>query len=492
MNYFRPIKVKKTINKRLLLSNFNGGINNAVDEMILPQTTAKMCYNFTGKSGALTHFGGLNQFEIKGLDNILYPIKLPDDVGVARMWYFKRTDDSGVIDDRIMVVGSDMQLYTISLVDCIGAVKIEGIIFNDIPTATNYKLGNNDVIIMSSSSDNMLVYNGIDAPYMVASAPQLSSMCVHYERLFATIEGSNTLWFSDDLDPTNWNIALDQAGYIEMADEKGSLLRVISFHDYVYVFRRHGIARVSAYTDQAEFAVSQLFYTSGKIYPDTVTVCGDRIMFLSEDGLYSFDGINATKVLTNISDMFSTIDNNDACGCYFLGTYYLALRANFDDDDEILCESGSYFNNTLLCINLQDGSVSIMRGIDIRCMLSLQSHEGLKLLLATRNSYINSIGEFNNSGVVYDRILPKKWLCPSTNLGVSDRTKRLKQIYLFNRHDIVINIIVDGLSTNYYVRASDKVNTVKINAIGNMFSISFISTTECAYISQPLILFAVS
>lgn len=491
MRYFSNLKVKKSVSKRLLLSNFSGGINNAVDEMILPQTTAKICYNFSGKSGALTQYGGVSKFSLEDIDGTLHQIMLPESVKIIKMWYYKR-NENGVIDDRIIVLGSDMQLYNISLAECKGAQLIKGVVFNAVPTATNYKLGDADVLILSSSKDRMMVYDGIETPYVVSSAPQLSSMCIHYERLFATVENSNTLWFSDDLDPTNWNIALDAAGYIEMADEKGSLLKVLSFLEYVYVFRRHGIARVSAYTEQAQFAVSQLFYTSGQIYADTVTICGDRIMFLSDDGLYSFDGISATKVLTNISDMFGHIDNVNACGCYYLGTYYLALRANFDDDQQILCETKEYSNNTLLSVNLFDASVTIIRGIDISCMLPLQSQKVSKFLLGTRSSYSNYIGEFNNNGVVYDKILPKKWLCPQTNFGVSDRTKRIKQIFLSNKQDITISIKVDGILYDFFVRGSESINELKVNLVGNVFSIAFCSSTENSYISQPLIVFTIS
>lgn len=63
-------------------------------------------------------------------------------------------------------------------------------------------------------------------------------MTMHYERLFATTSTDKyTLYFSDDLDPTNWNENITEGGFIQMLDERGELLKVISFWD-TFTFSR--------------------------------------------------------------------------------------------------------------------------------------------------------------------------------------------------------------------------------------------------------------
>ena len=109
----------------------------------------------------------------------------------------------------------------------------------------------------------MVVWDGVSDPYEVLDAPKISSMALHYERLFATVDGEkNSVWFSDDLDPTNWSMSLDEAGFIELIDERGALLKVVSFLDYIYIFREYGISRLTAYGDQTSFSVSNLFVSS--------------------------------------------------------------------------------------------------------------------------------------------------------------------------------------------------------------------------------------
>ena len=114
----------------------------------------------------------------------------------------------------------------------------------------------------------------------------------------------NTLWFSDDLDPTNWNISLDEAGFVEMADENGALLKVLSFFNYVYVFRSYGITRFYATGEQSRFSLMHLFVSSDRIIGDTVCVCGARILFLTQRGLFDFDGSRDGE---NFGQAFGTV-----------------------------------------------------------------------------------------------------------------------------------------------------------------------------------------
>ena len=132
------------------------------------------------------------------------------------------------------------------------------------------------------------------------------------------------------------------------------LNRVVSFNDYVYVFRDFGVARVSAYGDQTNFSVSQLFISSAKIYGNSVCVCGDRIMFLSRDGIMSFDGYTTQKLNLGIESLLINVTNENCSSLYYNGKYYLALKLNFDDGEQIGCESYNegYINNAIIEVDL--------------------------------------------------------------------------------------------------------------------------------------------
>ena len=93
---------------------------------------------------------------------------------------------------------------------------------------------------MSSLADGVYLVDPAATNIKVNNAPKITSMCVHYERIFATVQDNqNALWFCKEFDPTKWEIDGTGAGFIEMVDERGYLTKVISFLDYVYIFREY-------------------------------------------------------------------------------------------------------------------------------------------------------------------------------------------------------------------------------------------------------------
>lgn len=49
----------------------------------------------------------------------------------------------------------------------------------------------------------------------------------------------------------------DEAGFINFSDECGDVIKVVSFSNYLYVFREYGIFRLTAYGDQNDFCLKR-------------------------------------------------------------------------------------------------------------------------------------------------------------------------------------------------------------------------------------------
>lgn len=134
------------------------------------------------------------------------------------------------------------------LVDFYLTGDVEGVSYN-------YK--SNDVLLMSSSDDGLFIVNDSTVTYCT-NAPKFTSIAVHNERVFGTVNGvSNQVWFSDDFDPANWKVSQTEAGYISFADDLGKAIKVVSFLNYLYVFRDYGIFRLTAYGDQNDFIMKR-------------------------------------------------------------------------------------------------------------------------------------------------------------------------------------------------------------------------------------------
>jgi hypothetical protein len=311
-------------------------------------------------------------------------------------------------------------------------------------------------------------------------------MTVHYERLFATSTGeSNQIWFSKELDPINWDINLESAGFIEMNDERGALLKVMSFLDYVYVFREFGITRISAYADQTQFFVSHLFTSSGRICPDTVTLCGDHVIFLTSSGLYAFDGLQTYKILEQIFDGIKDIDN--ARSVYYNGKYYLACNYDFSDGQKIHCENTDYVCNAVIEYDTIRKTYIIYRGIDIASFLVLKIGSKELLTFSCFKEHSGSLSILYQGSQYYGAEFIKAWQSPYTDLGRGDYIKTLKAIYLVSHTPCKLIINADGKEYIIDVEGSRLVKRIPLKLKFRLMSICFLVTCSNSYITRPML-----
>ncbi|MDE6401610.1 MAG: hypothetical protein K2L54_03255, partial [Clostridiales bacterium] len=380
------------------------------NESVLDINTAAECYNFDCTSGALRPACGVKA----------HPA-VPS--SAARYWVYRFYSDEtgGYVDQYVFQLTNGLLRYYDSSTG--KTVYISGFPYPPV-NALNYRLDSKDVLLMSAEGKRLIVWNG-KRLQEYANSPEISSMAIHYERLFVTSNEQPTkVFFSDDLDPTNWDISSDGGGFIELLDERGELNKVVSFGSYLYIFRDHGISRVTAFGDQREFSVLNLFVTTGRIYPSSIATCGACMMFLASDGLYMFDGYECQRVLANLDGLITPDD--DCASAYADGKYYLACKMNFRDGKTVGCESGDHIANGLLSFDPVTGEYSVTRGLDIRFMNKC-TYEGEDFLMCRDGS---KSGVICADGCRFDEILPKHWQSPATDFATPDRTKVLRELYI--------------------------------------------------------------
>ena len=180
-----------------------------------------------------------------------------------------------------MIYCDDGKVYTGRLLTLDTNFYDVGISFDTEPIGINYRL-NEDDSFLCCAPNKIITYNGNVSPVTYTeNVPNITSVALHAGRLFATTGGDQSqLWFSDDLDPTNWNVSEFEGGYIELTDERGTLKKVIESNNYLYVIREYGISRVSGWGLQDEFTVRNLYLTTGKLYYNTAVLCGGGIIML--------------------------------------------------------------------------------------------------------------------------------------------------------------------------------------------------------------------
>ncbi len=452
---------------RIKIPNFSAGVNYALDESVMNPSVAKECYNFIFSKGVLT-----DGYGIERADEL-------SRIGVKTLWLFVRYDlDNNAPDNRVIAISADGYLYELKESNW---EKLSDVFLLD-AKFINYRLYGNDVLLICSAQSGMYVYDGSSVPYKVENAPSITSLALHYERLFVTTAGEkNCVWFSDDLDPTNWDASLSGGGFIQLIDERGALNRVISYLGYVYVFRDYGISRISAYGAQTDFSVSNLFVSSGKIFPGSVCLCGDRIIFLAEDGLYAFDGASTHKILPSLDGLFES--GEKCCSTYSGGKYYLSFKRTFDGE-YVGDENSTLANNALLVYTVESGEYALSRGFDVVNFCRIDDQVFSVMANGT-------IGKVVVNGKNMGVSLKKKWSIPKTDMGVVGN-KRVREITLFTQSDCKLVLKNDKKTKTVSVKGKSEVQRKTVCFSGKRIGLDVICEGDNAHVSRMSLVFSSS
>ena len=150
------------------------------------------------------------------------PSLTPYVVGIRKLHLYKRYSQSGERDDRIIALGTDRYVYQarVSQGDferlAVPRADSSGVSF------CNYYFNGRDVLLIVSAAGGMNVYDG-ESCESYPGTPALKSVCMHYERLFGSTPLTLAACTSPrTLDPTNWEVSADGAGYIDFMDDGGA------------------------------------------------------------------------------------------------------------------------------------------------------------------------------------------------------------------------------------------------------------------------------
>lgn len=460
----------------LSVDSFENGLNFVYDNDLTSLRYAKKLKNFSFIDGCLKNGLGVSSLDdiLKNSENLTNDFSTVGNI-IKTFHFYKYNKEKASREDKLIFINQDYDVYYIDFYDEIITLKsLRLVSFTSIPNAIHYRLNGEDVLIFSSETDNMIVWDGYNAPYEVLDAPKISSMALHYERLFTTVDGEkNAVWFSDDLDPTNWSVSLEEAGFIELIDERGALEKVISFCDYVYIFREYGISRLTAFGNQTQFSISNLFVSSGKIWTNSVCVCGDKILFLASDGLYKFDGVNTTKILSNINNGFS--QNNENCSaCFYNGKYYLLANFKFEqaEPDQVILEIDVSTNKL----------TNIIADIQAKSLTTINSENFSGVIVTCYSKGTDNFmpGIISTTTRIFEYPLLKHWSSPSTNLSNLSTIKILNNIEIDTLGPVMLSVNHDNKTTNFFIDGSNNIQSIKTFIPLKKFSFSLTSnSTTC-------------
>lgn len=450
------------------------GIVNSVDESAMDMRFATRCHNFAIEEGVLSGKIGIDSgsgyYAFPSLDRHTYPA-FSSSVKIRKAFLYRKLASNGLHDDRIVVHLADGSFWYTSVFWNESWQKVPSLVMDGDVDAVNYNYNGSDVLLLCSADDGLFMIEDGTA-YACSSAPKFTSIAIHNERVFGSVNGThNQVWFSDDFNPSNWSVSETEAGYINFADDFGEAIKVVSFLGYLYVFREYGIFRLTAYGDQNDFILKKVFTDTGRIYKDSIVLCGDKIMFCAEDGIFAFDGYDAVVVAKECPKVKN---KNTLCCAYLDNCYYIACNLEECDGD---------VNNAVVKFDTEKKQICVLADVSVASFCTVKTHNGSDILCCMNGEYQNRLGMLSKSGCVFSNPTKKVYKSPKSILG-DTRLKIVRSVSLVSKYPITLGVDIDGKIKKVDVKGSDKLQFIPIERSGYRIAFVFESNTQNAYVAS--------
>ena len=475
MFYKNKIKEKKTKNDELLYDLLANNQKIGKDDSVLDYSIPTLAYNFTTQDESLRAGYGFENLkmplslqdieneslfvirgnEVKGLWNIKWFDNVQTFTDKYFLYYFN--DENNVCYNNILG-----QRYTVNIIPTD---------FTQTPVSTYYRQNGFDSLLLSGPGEGVMVINS-NGVQRNQNAPKILSCCVHYGKLFAITEGDRgKLVYADETDILQWTSqGLEN---IDFGDGRGNVNKIISFDDYLYLFRDFGITQLSIYGKDENFSVSHMYFSDSYIYPNSISQSGDKIYFLTKSGLKVFNGTKVKDIEIDAIKLVNRCDNDKCSAVCFEGKYYLACKGDFGDNKSIGCESytNGYINNMLLVYDLLSEKVEVVRGVDIHQVLALNNPYRPKLIACFNKEHIGKIGQLSFDGKIFGSSLPSYISFAKSDFGKANVKKRIKSFLICSQGDCQVKISNEKKTYAFSVSGKSEVQKIRTNIIGKTFSV---------------------
>lgn len=464
-------------------SKINNG-NNVQDEI-----AAVRIYNFNTSKKTLKRGMGVRHYTTHAENEVGSFEYVPNYQAlnleyINKVMYFKQYfSASGNTKHRLLVHGSDGKLYLFEMFSFTNTLNwAYSLEFSDIPIVLDYKKDGLDSILISAN-DKLVVWSTGRTPYEVSNVPTITSMCVFNDVLYCTIAGeTDKIWYTENLDPESVGTESDNTKYLTLTGQAGGGVKIVEFKENVYVFRDYGISRLNTYAKSGP-TTNQIYLSHSKIYANTVSVCGDCVIFLTRDGLYKFNGVSVAKI-DSLQNQLVDSFNEYAVATTLQDNYYLALKLNFNDDTLVGCEQyapNQMKNNSLIKLDLNNYSFEILRGVDVKDMLPLKAGVEEKLLLTFNSYYQDYIGELTNDSICFDGVLPSVYC--SNDIITNEAKPILIRKIIIDASSAVKVVVIVGNKKYPFNTSLDGLNEFLTSISCTKFKIEISTQVENAYIN---------
>jgi len=289
-------------------------------------------------------------------------------------------------------------------------------------------------VLFATCVNYMVGMNGVDAPWKydgstasaLANAPATGKCPVlHYEKLFCIVDADTVRW-SDDFAPESWP-GVNTADFDKGDGDELSAL--FTYRRTLLVCKKRCIHKMigSSLDDFDQYKVEKNHGVAG---PRAGVVVDPYFYYVSEDGIFQFDGAQSTDIITNIIPATWAGVNK---------AYLSGAVAGYDRTYNHLWfhlpEGASTTNNLTLVYDLNYRSWWVFRGINASCMIDYNDGTAVRTYTghATAGNVVEQKVGFNDLGTA----ISAYWISKRFDGGDPVRMKKFKKAFAVD---------VDGLN----------------------------------------------
>ncbi len=384
------------------------GHNQSQDQFQLESGETALAQNMVTRDGTLTVTLGNSKYITTGAPS-----------GLRTLMAFYKNNSNGTVTKTLLAT-SDTNIYKW---DGSTWVSIKSGITNGYFSFINYQQGTTDIVIMGNGVDNTFKWDGTtfsdlkgDPDNPATLAPKLSSISLHYERIWGTgnREYPNSAFRSAAFGPENWMQLLDQGGRADFPTFDGGVcIGLSTIFDDVVIFKTYNIWKVIG-TYPGEYQYVKLFSAVGGIAKRTIIDAGNIAFFLSQDGLYIYDGVKTIPVSQKVDTIIKTMNKgfrDKAVGIFHDNRYILAIPTG-----------SSVENDTIIEFDLLNQNFNVKKGFNVTDFLVFDD----KLLFINNGLHVMEY----DKGDTFDGVpIVAFWETPKTSLASPSTVKASTYLY---------------------------------------------------------------
>ncbi len=207
-------------------------------------------------------------------------------------------------------------------------IRNSGATFHSIPACARVYDSEEAFLLSDGSACVKLSASGVTAQ---SSTLAFSAAAFYGDRLW-TANKTSRIRYSAPANIRDFTAQRGRGGWIDLPDQHGKILAMFPFRNALYLFWERGAQRLEGKGDEQDFRVEDAF-SCPRIYADTIVAAGDRLVWLTEEGVCSYDG-TLRMLYEAYAPLFAPLDQSQARAAADGSRYWLQANAYIDGQPE--------------------------------------------------------------------------------------------------------------------------------------------------------------